>query len=218
MLITARGSKHIGKIMESQEIKDLINDGVIVYDMSVKFGKRRNNKVEFDKQRYIQKIKDDVNAGHKVIVIQIKMADTGIDIPGLNAMLSFRNFGKITMQQTYGRIARVCDGKEFGYVVIPSISLENLETKQNIKEFINYLRNDVLGYKTFEMFNEDILLGIREDEEPEGLNDNSKKSRVKQTIEELEYKIEDENTASMIFDKVKQLLDKDEEILVDFSL
>jgi predicted helicase len=126
------------------------------------------------------------------------MANTGINIPQLNSMITFRGLGIITGQQTYGRISRQLKDKEWAWVLIPNISLENKDTKEQLKLFISYLRSLNNNYDPVQQYNEDKFQGLGEEEEPEGLNNSKKNKKQKRSpLDELIFEIENEEIAKL---------------------
>jgi superfamily II DNA or RNA helicase len=198
MLVTAKGTKHMEMIKNSKEWKELIKNGVQCFDMSSELGRNHNNKkYNKNKQEFLKEITTAAEQNKPLILLQIRMADTGINIKPLNSMLSFKGLGKIARQQTYGRISRVCEGKEWAWVLIPSISLIEQETAEQMKSFIKWLRDINPNYDPIEKFNDDTLLGMGGSEDPEIINNSKKKSKLKQLIDELNFEIEQQSVQTI---------------------
>jgi superfamily II DNA or RNA helicase len=194
LLVTAKDTKHIEMIMNSQAISDLINRGYKVFDMSSSRGFYINNQLfTGDKLGFIKEVKSTSETNQPMVLIQIKMADTGINIPSLNAMITFRGLSKLTLQQTYGRIARILAGKKCGWVIIPDISLANKDMKEKIQSFINYLRSIYPDFDPSQDYDPNDFIPSNEMEEVEDLNELETRNRLfGQMIEDLNFEVENE--------------------------
>ena len=194
LLVTAKNTKHIEMIMNSQAISDLINRGYKVFDMSSSRGFYINNQLfTGDKLGFIKEVKSTSETNQPMVLIQIKMADTGINIKPLNAMITFRGLSKLTLQQTYGRIARVLEGKKYGWVIIPDISLANKDMKEKIQSFINYLRSIYPDFDPSQDYDPNDFIPSNEMEEVEDLNELETRNRLfGQMIEDLNFEVENE--------------------------
>jgi predicted helicase len=179
LLVTAKNTKHIEMIMGSNDISDLIEHGYKVFDMSCTRGFYINNQLfSGDKLDFLKEVKTTSETNQPMILIQIKMADTGINIPSLNAMITFRGLSKLTLQQTYGRIARILAGKKCGWVIIPDISLANKDMKEKIQSFINYLRSIYPDFDPSQDYDPNDSIPSPNEPEVEDLNDLDRRNRL----------------------------------------
>jgi len=194
LLVTAKNTKHIEMIMGSQDIHNLIEHGYKIFDMSSSRGFYINNYLfNGDKIDFIKEIKKVSKTNQPMVLIQIKMADTGINIKSLNAMITFRGLSKLTLQQTYGRIARVLDNKKYGWVIIPDISLANKDMKERIQSFINYLRSINPNFDPSQDYDPNDFTPSSEMDEVENLNDvNTRNKLFGQMIEDFRVEVENE--------------------------
>jgi len=192
LLVTAKDTKHIEMIMNSQAISDLISRGYKVFDMSSSRGFYINNQLfTGDKLSFIKEVKKTSETPQPMVLIQIKMADTGINIKSLNAMITFRGLSKLTLQQTYGRIARVLKGKTYGWVIIPDISLANKDMKEKIQSFINYLRSIYPDFDPSQDYDPNDFIPSDEMDEVEDLNEVETRNRLfGQMIEDFRVEVE----------------------------
>ena len=192
LLVTAKDTKHIEMIMNSQAISDLINRGYKIFDMSSSRGFYINNQLfTGDKLGFIKEVKATSKTNQPMVLIQIKMADTGINIKPLNAMITFRGLSKLTLQQTYGRVARVLEGKKYGWVIIPDISLANKDMKEKIQSFINYLRSIYPDFDPSQDYDPNDFIPSNEMDEVEDLNEVETRNRLfGQMIEDFRVEVE----------------------------
>ena len=194
ILVTAKDTKHIEMIMNSQAINDLINRGYKVFDMSSSRGFYINNQLfTGEKLSFIKEVKKTSETPQPMVLIQIKMADTGINIKSLNAMITFRGLSKLTLQQTYGRIARVLEGKTYGWIIIPDISLANKDMKEKIQSFVNYLRSIYPDFDPSQDYDPNDFIPNPKLDDVEDLNDLDTRNQLfGQFIDDIRIEVENE--------------------------
>ena len=155
LLTTLKGSKQIRAILNDPIfINGCKERGVKVFAMSSRLGGTPEDPKpgyyvdgdwNYNKSTLTSQLKKDSENNTKLILLQIAMADTGLNFKGLNGMVCFRGLDSITFQQTYGRIARKFKNKTHGVIYLVDFTLEDVNIKSRMKshlEFILELMNE----------------------------------------------------------------------------
>ena len=164
-----------------------------------------------DKAKYNPK-----HQANSMIVLHYDILAEGIDVSGFTGILPLRTLNMSKFLQTFGRCARVHPidkrklnagdiepnelsemVKPYAYVILPNITMENLDDRQHIERIVRNMRE--FDFNT----NEDVVLssangGFSEDEEIEELNDlDTLRREVGVMIQTYEAEIEAEEDARL---------------------
>jgi superfamily II DNA or RNA helicase len=163
LLTTLKGSKQIRAVLNDPSfIEGCKERGVKIYAMSSRLG----GTIEDPKPGYYvdgrwvankslltSQLKKDSENNTKLVILQIAMADTGLNFRGLNGMVCFRGLDSIAFQQTYGRIARKFKGKKHGVIYLVDFTLEDVNIKSRMKSHLEFI---------LELMNEEEVKSYRE--------------------------------------------------------
>ena len=167
LLVSVRGSRQIGMLLESMEFNMLLNANVNVLTVHsseefTTFNGRQITRKEFDQLK--DQLGKDVSS--RLIIVHYDILAEGIDVPGLLGVLILRNMQEAKFLQTIGRVLRVYrknpDLKKYGMLFFPEIN--DIDLAQN---FVKMLERIVeKGYLPSQMINEFLTPGseVEEDE------------------------------------------------------
>ena len=218
ILVSAKGTNDIISFLNSREYKCLINTGVSIYAVSSNDGVGNNiNGEQVTRQDFLRRLKvDGLDKTKKLIVLHYDILAEGIDVSGFSGIIPLRTLSKSKFLQTYGRSARLDSedrfnidnniisvddlslmNKPYAYIMIPSVYNGNEDDKVNVINLITELRD--YGFNPNEdIVGNDIIHGISEIEQPDGLNDLKRNlPNVGNTIEQLKAEVEAEKHAKL---------------------
>lgn len=222
MLIAASGLNDMKLLIESQEIKDFINNGgkffAVASDQEVNnyINGERVNRRQFLKQLQV----DGANPNQELIVIHYDILTEGIDVPGLTGVLFLRDQRKAKFIQTFGRVARldVNDralinsnvitpndldqmNKPYAWIIIPAVIREDDDKLANLESLIEELRDfDFNPAEDIEPKDRGNGKGDNDDD-PIVPEDNGIRRVVAQVIDNYEHNIEQERIANLTFEE-----------------
>ncbi len=80
-------------------------------------------------------IKEDVEDGNCKILTNVRCLSEGVDVPSLDAVmfLSARN-SQVDVVQSVGRVMRLSEGKQYGYIVIPVVVPANIPAEEALND------------------------------------------------------------------------------------
>lgn len=164
LLVSVRGSRQIGMLLESMEFTTLLNANVNILTVHsssefTTFNGRQITRKEFDQLK--DQLGKDINS--RLIIVHYDILAEGIDVPGLLGVLILRNMQEAKFLQTVGRALRVYrknpDLKKYGMLFFPEVNDRDLT-----QNFINMLLNiSKKGYVPSQMINEFLIPGSEVD-------------------------------------------------------
>jgi superfamily II DNA or RNA helicase len=218
VLVSAKGTQDIKKFISSTEYNQLRARGVDIY--AVASNDAIGNFINGERVRrdeFLKRLKaDGTNPEKRLIVLHYDILAEGIDVSGFSGIMPLRTLNKSKFLQTFGRSARPdpedrkkLDGgeirvhdlkamnKPYSYIMIPSVYRGNEDDKMNVVQLIEELRD--YGFKPEEdIVSSSIVNGIPETEEPESLNDLTRRlPQVGQIIERTKAELEAEELAKL---------------------
>lgn len=218
ILVSAKGTQDIISFLSSKEYKQLIMSGVSIYAVASNGEVGNNiNGEQVSRQDFLKRLKEDgLDVNKKLIVLHYDILAEGIDVSGFSGIMPLRSLSKSKFLQTYGRAARPniedrikIDSKEirvndlmlmnkpYAYIMIPSVYNGNEDDKANVIQLIKELRDYGFNPKE-DIVGTDRIHGIKEIDQPDGLNDLKKNLPLMgQTIENIQAEIEAEKQAKL---------------------
>ena len=218
ILVSAKGTQDIINFLKSKEYKQLITSGVSIYAVASNGEVGNNiNGEQVSRQDFLKRLKEDgLDINKKLIVLHYDILAEGIDVSGFSGIMPLRSLSKSKFLQTYGRAARPniedrnkIDNKEirvndlmlmnkpYAYIMIPSVYNGNEDDKANVIQLIKELRDYGFNPKE-DIVGADRIHGIKEIEQPDGLNDLKRYlPLIGQTIENIQAEIEAEKQAKL---------------------
>jgi superfamily II DNA or RNA helicase len=218
MLVSVKGTNDMLRFLDSQECRELKEDGVRIY--AVASNEDIGNNVNGDKvtrQQFLRQLKKDgLDKNSKLVILHYDILAEGIDVSGFTGIMPMRALSKSKFLQTFGRSARldVLDRKNidngvitpdevekmlkpYAYVIIPNIIHDNEDDRTNISSLIGELR-DYNFNPSEDIVSSSIVNGVPEVDELEGLNAIVRRLPiVGEIIEHLEAEIESEENAKL---------------------
>ena len=195
MIVVCDKQDSLRGIMRSKTMKDyrMNNPGVTLCGLSSEFGievngvysPRVNNK---NKEVLIAKMRG-LKPEDEAIVLHVDMIAEGLDVPGITAVMPFRNLSKIKFLQNLGRGTRLVsadrerlysgdlqpmdwktvDGaylgkyiKPYCWLVLPVLSSDYYDAKRRYQDYIDALRSEY-GFNSSEMVVIDNIVAPPED-------------------------------------------------------
>ena len=218
VLVSAKGTKDIINFLNSREYKNLISNGVSIYAVASNDEVGNNiNGEQVNRQDFLRRLKTDgLDRDKKLIVLHYDILAEGIDVSGFSGIIPLRTLSKSKFLQTFGRAARLDSddrfkidnnligvddlelmNKPYAYIMIPSVYNGNEDDKANVINLITELRS--YGFNpSQDIVGEDVIHGVSEMEQPDGLNVLKKNLPVVgNTIEQLNAEIEAEKHAKL---------------------
>lgn len=167
LLVSVRGSRQIGMLLDSIEFNMLLNANVNILTVHsseefTTFNGRQIARKEFDQLK--DQLGKDVNS--RLIIVHYDILAEGIDVPGLLGVLILRNMQEAKFLQTVGRVLRVYrknpDLKKYGMLFFPEVN--DMDLAQNFIEMLERIVEK--GYLPSQMINEFLTPGseVEEDE------------------------------------------------------
>lgn len=88
-----------------------------------------------EREELMSWIKDDVAEGDCKILTNVRCLSEGVDVPSLDAVmfLSARN-SQVDVVQSVGRVMRLAEGKQYGYIVIPVVVPSNVSAEEALDD------------------------------------------------------------------------------------
>ena len=178
---------------------------------------RVNNK---GKEKLLKKMKE-WSSTEEAIVLHVDMIAEGLNVPGVTAVMPFRNLGKIKFLQNMGRGTRLIDvdrnklysneiaAKDWGkyvkpycWLVLPVLSSDYYDQKKQYTDYITALKYD-FGFKPNELVVIDNLVGYPKKDFAEDLAGAVKKefNTGRGLIDEIIHSIEDSEILSEFMEK-----------------
>jgi hypothetical protein len=228
MIVICDKQDSLKGIMRSKTLKayKLANQQVNLCALSSNFGievngeftPRANNK---NKEWLLAKLRK-MKSEDEVIVFHVDMIAEGLDVPGITAVMPFRNLGKIKFLQNLGRGTRLISAdrvrlylgemlpkdwikyiKPFCWLILPVLSSEYYDMKRRYTDYIYALRSDY-GFNPNELIVIDNIVAPPENIPlPDMVGGKvSKFFTGKGLIEEIIHGIEDGEAMSKFMDNV----------------
>lgn len=212
LLISVKGTQDIIRFLKSDEYKILRDSGVVeIYAIASRDEISCNiNGDVVKRQDFLRRMKiDGEDKSKSMIVLHYDTISEGIDVSGFTGIMPMRTLSKSKFLQTYGRSARLDSDdrinfrngvikpnelskmiKPYSYVIIPNITHNNEDDKDNFINLVNELRS--YGFDSSEnIITSEIKHGIPEVLTLDGLNDVLMKlPNYGKLIEKLNSKIE----------------------------
>jgi hypothetical protein len=230
LLISVKGTQDIKGFIGSNEYRELVSQGIVIYAIASndEIGCNINGE-KVRRQDFLKRLKvDGEDRSKRIIVLHYDILTEGIDISGFTGIMPLRTLSKSKFLQTYGRVARLDfeDREDFknkklspkdvskmrkpyAYIIIPNITNNNEDDKENFIELIRELRT--YGFKPYEdIISSEIKHGIPEIEQLTGLNEVRTRIPLRgELIQELEMQIENEEDARLSKkDFLSKIIDK----------
>lgn len=218
ILISVKGTQDMKKFMDSQEYKNLRQEGVDIY--AVASNDEIGNDINGEKVRrqdFLRELRLAGNDKHRsIIVLHYDILAEGIDVSGFTGIMPLRTLNKSKFLQTFGRAARLDKedrakiesgevkpselgklNKPYAYIIIPNVIHSNEDDKMNLTQLITELRS--YGFKPSEdIISSSMVNGIPEIDSLQGMNDIKVKiPNIGDLIENLEAEIESEVNAKL---------------------
>ena len=227
MLIAASGLDDMKLLIESEEIKNFVNNGgrffAVASDQEVNnyINGERVNRRQFLKQLQV----DGANPNQELIVIHYDILTEGIDVPGLTGVLFLRDQRKSKFIQTFGRVARLDRNdrrliekkvitpndleqmnKPYAWVIIPAVLREDDDKLANLESLIEELRD--FNFNPSEDIEPKDRGNSGEDSDGEDIvpTPNSIRSSISRVIEDYEHKIEQGEKTNSTFNNIVKML------------
>lgn len=239
LLIAASGLNDMKLLIESDEIKEFIDNGgkffAVASDQEVNnyINGEKVNRRQFLKQLQV----DGANQNQELIVIHYDILTEGIDVPGLTGVLFLRDQKKAKFIQTFGRVARLDRNdrrliedkvitpndldqmnKPYAWIIIPAVMREDDDKLANLESLIDELRD--FGFNPAEDIEpKDRGRSNKGDDDNEIVpEDNSISRVVAQIIENYEHNIEQERIANMTWEeKIQEQKNQGKNSSLDFD-
>jgi superfamily II DNA or RNA helicase len=209
LLTTLKGSKQMRAIINDPNfIQGCKERNIKVYAMSSalggtiedpKPGYYVNGEWVANKSILTSQLKTDSENNVGLVLLQIAMADTGLNFKGLNGMVCFRGLDSIAFQQTYGRIARKFKNKKYGVVYLVDFTVEDVNIKSRMKSHLEFIL-ELMNEEELKSYRESNLYEI-EDFDPEPDPENPPTPRPSESRRSLGEELIDE----ILFDEFTQL-------------
>jgi superfamily II DNA or RNA helicase len=191
VLVTTRGSDDIKNFINSKYYTKLRSENVEIFAISSNDLVGCNiNGVKVQRTLFLKMLKEyggDITKN--ILILHIDILTEGIDVPGITAIMPFRELNKSKFIQTFGRCARLDKrdrfmlehniiapsdvhkmNKPYAYVILPFITESNEYDSGTMQQFIKDLRG--FGFNPSEDFvgYQNDMRGINEGEELDKFN------------------------------------------------
>ncbi len=184
MVIKANGSKQLTWITESEQVKQLIDNGVNVGVIGAQIGNWLNGKYYRDRSEWlseVQMIGNDNNAS--LILVHLRILKEGFDVPGLNTFIPMSMMSTIDAIQNIGRVLRPYDNKKLAFVAVPGFAL-NRDNAERFRRLIENLE-DEYGWDGRDFVNDWMDADVQTDDETDALPFEPKKKKDNQELDAI---------------------------------
>ena len=238
MLVASNGTQDIKNIIKSNEIARIQKGGTSIYAVASdpEIGNWVNGE-KVSRPEFLSRLKKEGSDSTKrMIIIHYDILTEGIDIPGITGVLFLRSMGKSKFIQTFGRAARLDSDdraafengeythndldlmdKPYAWVIVPVLTHDDEDTKENIGDLIYELRD--YGFEP----KEDVVVsntvnGIGTLGGDDAVGELKRRTRhIGNYIEDVQAQLEDQRIANMTYEELMgEFSNSDNDIEIGF--